>query len=358
MIPILYESTETTFEHNGLGRLYDCARCEVTEERNGIYECEFDYPIDGTNIDLIIPGRIIMVEHDDTGDLQPFDIYAYSHPINGVITFKARHVSYRLNYVCINVEISISSLQSMMDLLNGEWSTYYQPEGTGFIFNTNKTGNGYMSSTGTPVPRTIRQVLGGIEGSILDTYGGEYEFDRFIVNLWDSRGQDREFTVRYGVNLTDYSEEMDYGGSYNAVVAYWEKEGDGRVSGRVTNNLPSFDGRVDCVPLDLSNKWENKPSSEILTAAAQSWLSSKQPNLPSQSIKVNFIRLADTEEYAEFASLQTCRLCDRIKVVFPRYGIEGMYKIVKVVWDVLQERYTEMELGNLSISLAEALGIK
>ncbi len=39
MIPIIYESSETDFISNGLGRLRDCMSCEVTEERNGIYEC-------------------------------------------------------------------------------------------------------------------------------------------------------------------------------------------------------------------------------------------------------------------------------------------------------------------------------
>ncbi|MDO4527437.1 MAG: hypothetical protein Q4C03_01470, partial [bacterium] len=77
MIPILYEASEREFTSNGLGRLRDCTRCEVTEERNGVYECEFDFPVDGNHFDLIIPGRIILVTHDDTGDTQPFDIYAY-----------------------------------------------------------------------------------------------------------------------------------------------------------------------------------------------------------------------------------------------------------------------------------------
>ena len=88
MIPILYEKSEIDFNSNGLGRLRDCIRCEVTEERNGIYECEFEYPINGLHYKDIILGRIIAVEHDESGNVQPFDIYAYSKPINGVVTFK------------------------------------------------------------------------------------------------------------------------------------------------------------------------------------------------------------------------------------------------------------------------------
>ena len=61
MIPILYDKTETAFISNGLGRLRDCISCIVSEERNGIYECDFEYPVDGANYNLIQVGRIIGV---------------------------------------------------------------------------------------------------------------------------------------------------------------------------------------------------------------------------------------------------------------------------------------------------------
>ena len=74
MIPILYDKTETAFTSNGLGRLYDCISCTVTEERNGIYECDFEYPVTGANYEKIIIGRIVGVTHEDSNDIQPFDI--------------------------------------------------------------------------------------------------------------------------------------------------------------------------------------------------------------------------------------------------------------------------------------------
>ena len=95
MIPILYDSTETTFASNGLGRLRDCIECIVTEERNGIYECDFSYPVGGQNYDLIQLGRIIACEHDDTDDVQPFDIISCTKPIEGIVSFHAVHISYR-----------------------------------------------------------------------------------------------------------------------------------------------------------------------------------------------------------------------------------------------------------------------
>ena len=100
MIPILFESNESTFTSNGVCRLVDCVSCEVTEERNGVYECEFTYPITGRNYDKIKEGMIIYTTHDESGEPQPFDIYKRSVPIDGVVTFNAAHISYRLrNYI-------------------------------------------------------------------------------------------------------------------------------------------------------------------------------------------------------------------------------------------------------------------
>ena len=87
MIPILYESNETQFTSNGIGPLSDALECTVTEERNGEYICELVYPVDGKRFDDIQEGRIIGVWHDDNHDIQPFDIYGRSAPIDGQVTF-------------------------------------------------------------------------------------------------------------------------------------------------------------------------------------------------------------------------------------------------------------------------------
>ena len=86
-------------------------------------------------------------------------------------------------------------------------------------------------------------------------------------------------------------------------------------------------------------------------------MNSTDPMIPSQNIHVEFVRIQDSPEYAGFASLLQCGLCDTINVVFPNYNTQSRFKIVKTVWDVLSDRYESMELGDLSVTLAEALGI-
>ena len=354
MIPILYEKDETLFANNGLGRLRDCISCKVTEERNGIYECDFEYPMDAEDFGEIQVGRIIGVTHDDAGDLQPFDIVSYSKPINGLVTFHAVHISYRQSYLTASGS-NVNSLADAFTLF--ENAEPYNP----FSYESDFSSSAYFAAA-DGVPRSVRQMMGGIEGSILDSYGGEYEFDRFRVILHKNRGTHRNFTIRYGVNMLDYQDDADYSGTYSSCIPYWTGDngngGQTVVKGnRVDAPFVTYNGRNDCVPLDLTDKFETMPTAAQLETMALNYMQSNQTSLPQQTIKVDFIRLQDFEEYADFRDLLQCNLCDTINVAFPRYGMQGTFKIVKTVFDVLRGKYVEMELGQLSTTLAQALGI-
>lgn len=354
MIPILYESNETAFASNGLGRLRDCITCTVTEERNGIYECDFEYPIDGANYDKIQPGRIIAVRHDDSNDVQPFDIVSYSKPIDGVVTFHAVHISYRLRgYVVYGTNIN-----TLADAF-----TYIKANATPsnpFTYEADFTSTAYMGAMdGTP--RSVRSMLGGVQGSILDSYGGEFEFDRFRVILHRNRGTLRDFSIRYGVNLLDYQEDTDYSETFNAAVPYWVGSDGVKdilvVGTKAIGSSATYTGRQICAALDLSDKFESKPTKTQLKNAALNYITNNQTVVPQQTISVDFVRLQDLGEYENLKALLECNLCDSINVIFPKYNMQGRYKIVKTVFDVIRGKYEKLELGALSTTLADALGI-
>jgi len=348
MIPILYEKTETAFVNNGLGRLRDCISAVVTEERNGIFELDFEYPTTGANFELIQVGRIVAVTHDDTSDVEPFDIVSYTRPINGVVTFHCTHISYRLSY-CTVTGSNINSLADAFTLFGTA-----EPS-MPFTFQTDKTSSGYMAAAdGTP--RTVRELMGGVEGSVLDAYGGEYAFNNWNVYLYAARGQFRDFTIRYGVNMLNYDEEYDSSGTFSSVIPYWTDGNETVVGDRVDGTGATITGRGECVPLDLSDKFESKPTKAQVETEAAAYLNTNNTTVPKQTIKIEFVRLQDMG-FDWLGNLLTCELCDTIKVIFPDYNASGNYKIVKIVWDVLADRFESMELGELSTTLAEALGI-
>ena len=348
MIPILYESTETAFNSNGLGRLRDCISAVVTEERNSIYELDFEYPVTASDFNDIRIGRIVGVTHDESDDIQPFDIVSFTRPINGVVTFHCTHISYRQSYLTVTGS-NINSLADAFTLLGT--SQPYNP----FSYQTDKTSTGYLASA-DGVPKTVRSMLGGVEGSILDAYGGEYEWNKWTVILHSARGQLRNFTVRYGVNMLDYNEEYDSQGTYSSCIPYWTDGTETVVGDKQDSTGSTVTGRGECVPLDVSDKFEEKPTKEQVETMGLSLMASQNPMIPSQNIHVEFVRLQDMG-YEGLENLYNCKLCDSIKVVFPFYNTTGTFKIVKTVWNVLSDRYESMELGDLSMTLAEALGI-
>ena len=348
MIPILFDKTETAFTSNGIGRLRDCISCIVTEERNGIYECDFEYPMDGANYELIQVGRIVGVRHDESSDIQPFDIVSFTKPIDGVVTFHCVHISYRQTRLTVTAT-NINSLTDAFTALGNAVPT------NPFSYTTDKTSSGYLSSA-DGIPHSVREILGGMQGSILDIYGGEYEWDKWQVKLHSSRGQQRDFSIRYGVNMLEYNDELDSSSCYSSCIPYWT-DGENTVIGSMQTNGVTPTGRGECVPLDVSDRFESQPTQAQVEAEGLSYMQNNNTANPSQNIKVSFVRLQDMGEFADYQNLLQCKLCDTINVIFPDYNTDSNFKIVKTVWNVLTGKYDEMELGDLSVSLAEALGV-
>lgn len=348
MIPIIYSATENSFTSNGLFRLVDCISCEVTEERNGIYEVEFKYPTTGAHYEDIEEGQIIYTTHDESGVPQPFDIYKRSVPIDGIVTFNACHISYRLR----NIILHPFTAASCADTFAAIPSNTVVP--CPFTFWTDKT---VVSEYTLALPRSVREVLGGTQGSILDVYGtGEYEFDKFAVKFYLHRGHDSNVSIRYGKNLISITDETDAGDVYNAVVPYWEGT-DGTlvtVAGYVVTASDYHEGDpVVPVVLDLSAQFEEAPTVEELEAVAQSKIDADDVRKGTRTIKVDFVQLWQTEEYKDIAPLEHLALCDTVEVV---YGdVKTYQRINKVVYDSLLERYSSMELGVSTQTLAEAM---
>lgn len=365
MIPILYEKNETSFTSNGICRLHDCLSVKVTEERNGVYECDFDFPVTGNHYDEIQLGRIIAVTHDDTGDIQPFDIMGFTKPINGIVTFHAVHVSYRMNSLTLEPYMHINwkntwTISELSTFLTSVYQLEAQGNKFSFDLSSSSSGSRYMEICDDMSPKYLRSFLGGVEGSVLDTFHGEYLFDKFTVYLKPARGVQRDFTIRYGVNMTGYTDESDGTGTANGVIGYWKGQENGVdvvAYGKRLTTLQTITGRDMWKIYDYSSKFSAKPDYTTLQNTAEADLRSEHGNLPSQTIQVSFVNLKDSDEYAQYQLLMQCQLCDTIKVIFPDYNTYANMKIVKVVYDVLKDRYESMELGDLSTTLSQALGV-
>lgn len=348
MIPILYDQSEKSFTSGGLGFLAECKSCQVSEERNGIFECQFVYPITGSKYDLIQERMIILATHDDTGIPQPFDIYARSAPIDGLVTFYAHHISYRLS----NGVVMPFTAESCADAMAKIQANLITDTDDDFTFWTDKTTSGDYAKT---VPSLVRPTLGGEEGSILDVYGrGDFEFDKFDVRLYQNKGRDTDVEIRYGKNLKNIEHKIDRSNAYNAIVPFWLNEETGTLVTLPEGFVSYDDGTayIVAIPFSMNEYFETQPTEAELRTQAQNLLDSSDAWVPDEGFSVDFVQLWQTEEYEQYAPLQRVNLCDTVRVYYPELGVNAVReRVVKTVYNTLLDRYDEITLNELPTTL-------
>lgn len=357
----LFESTERTFNTNGIGPLPDAISSKVTEETNSVYELEMTYPITGMNYSELTFRRLIYAKPNPYANRQPFRIYSLSKPLDGIVTINARHISYDLSdytaspFSAISIMSAFTNLRAAVDV-----------EDFPFDFWTDKETAADMA---TNIPLSVRSILGGIEGSILDTYRGEYEFDGFTVKLWNNRGEDRGVSIRYGKNLTSLKQDENCSNVFTAVRPFWyleDRSNDPEVpdinSGFVElpEKIIMVDQEADYIkilPLDFSSDIKEKPTVEELREAATAYIEEHDIGTPEVSLDVSFVNLSDADEYKDLALLEMVKLCDTVDVVFPKLGVNVSAKVNKTVYNVLSGRYESISLGTSKADLARTISI-
>ena len=347
MIPILFEPSERDFKSQGLGALSDAISCTVTEERNGAYELEMQYPKGGIHFEEIKDRCIIYAIPSPYRVAQPFRIYRITRPMNGIVIIYAQHISYDLNGVPLN-PFSAGNVSEAMLGLQGN-AAVDNP----FTFWTDKATIANFSVT---VPSTTRSVLGGQTGSILDAYGGEYEWDGFVVKLHGERGQDNGVVIRYGKNLTDIEQDRNISNVATGIYPYWTGGEDNLVtcSPKVVPAPGTYDF-IRVVPVDFSEDFEEAPTPGQLQERAEGYVIANKIGVPIVKIKASFVQLEQSEEYKGLSLLERCDLCDTVTIQFEELGIDVKAEIVQIETDVLLERYNSVEIGDARSNIADTI---
>ena len=345
MIPILYEQTENTFTSNGIGRLADAISCEVNEELNGLYELALTYPITGQYAEELTVRRIILAKPNQVSNPQPFRIYKVTKQLKRIVV-NAQHISYDLNGFPVAPFTATGVVPALQGLVTHSMLTNPFSVWTD-ISNT-------TSQYTQLIPASFRQRLGGVQGSILDTFLGEFEWDVFTVKLHLHRGSDRGVTIRYGKNLTDFENERSTEDFYTGCLAYWEKE-DEVVNGEIQYITNHSDYPAEKIfTLDASSDFDDAPTVEQLNNRATQYITNNNLGLPfKDNLKINFIQLWQTEEYKSVAPLERVSLGDTVHVLYLDFNVS--MKVISYAFDSLSERYLQMELGTKKASLASTI---
>lgn len=347
MKPILFPSTATEFKTQGLGVLTDAISCTVTEERNGAFELTMQYPDTGVHFDEITDRCIIYAIPSPYRAPQPFRIYRITRPMDGIIMVYAQHITYDLSGVPLNPFTAINAPDALSKLsLNAAVDSP-------FTFWTDKAT---VASFAVSTPSSTRSVLGGSSGSILDVYGGEYEWDGFTVRLYGHRGYDNGVVISYGKNLTDIEQDRNISNVATGIYPYWTNAEGALVTcdPKIVNAPGTYDfTRV--VPVDFSNDFETQPTPAQLKARAEKYVEDNKIGIPKTSITASFVQLEQFPEYEDLALLEKCDLCDTVTIRYPQLGVEAKAEIVKIETDVLLGRYNSVEIGDVRTNIADTI---
>lgn len=345
MSMILFPSGATTFETQGLGSIIDAISCNVHEVLNGEYELEMQYPITGLQYNNLQNRRIIYSKHDPYSDPQPFRIYRITRPMNGIISIYARHVSYDLAGIPVGVFDANNAQSAMQGLKNN--SLVANP----FLFETTMPT---VANFSCQYPQPCRNLLGGQEGSILDVYGGEYEWDEWTVHLQSRRGLDNGVRITYGKNLIDIEQDENIANMKTGIVPYWINSENGEViySSPQIIQAPGEFNFSSVVPVDFGDKFESQPTPEQLADAGQQYVTNNKIGVPTVSIDLSFAQLEQYSLYESTEALERVRIGDTVHVFFAQLGINVSSRIVETNYDPILNRYNSVSVGSVRANIA------
>lgn len=360
--PILYKANETNFEHLGVSVLSDASKCRVSRERNGIYILEFDYPANGKDVDKIKEGMYIKSDAGYRTKNQRFEVSKITKTQNEFKIY-CQHISQvKTTMNAIRPDITVTSVSAMGalrawrdNLLDSREEFFVQSDISTLNSTTWKVEN----------IENARDALGGKAGSILDVWGGEYEFDNLNITLHKSMGIDNPTIIAYGKNLLDLEQEQSILETYTSVFPFKKYTDDNNREQLITlpeilldsTHLNKFTHRR-ILKVDFSSD-ENLKTVEQLRSKAKRYIKSNNVGVPKTNLKINYQDLSKVEGIFDTPALEQIDLCDRLKVYYDELGIlNENAKVVKVIWDVILEENHEIEVGDSRSSFVDSTSAK
>lgn len=360
--PILYKANETNFEHLGVSVLSDASKCHVSREKNGIYILEFDYPVNGKDVDKIKEGMYIKSDAGYRTKNQRFVVSKITKTQNEFKIY-CQHISQvKTTMNAIRPDITLTNVSAMGALT--AWRDNLLDSREEFFVQSDI---GTLNSTTWKVENieNARDALGGKAGSILDVWGGEYEFDNLNITLHKSMGIDNPTIIAYGKNLLDLEQEQSILETYTSVFPFKKYTDDNNREQLITlpeilldsTHLNKFTHRR-ILKVDFSSD-ENLKTVEQLRSKAKSYIKNNNVGVPKTNLKINYQDLSKVEGVFDNPALEQIDLCDRLKVYYSELGIlNENAKVVKVIWDVILEENHEIEVGDGRSSFTDSTSAK
>lgn len=345
MIPRLHRSDATKFDTLGYGALTHTISCTVTEELGVAPTLELSVLMDDPIFVNVEVGNIITTIPNKRDNIQAFIIEEISKPIDGVVTIYATHIAQHRGKLIPVAPFTAANLDEALSKMVSE-----SMESNPFTLVRDSGKNNVVATMSQTVPHSFRELMGGVEGSVLDTYRGEWAYDNFVCTLYNKRGRDNGAKVMYGRNMSDFNldELFNWDNSVTGVIGYWVNSEDGTT---VIGDI-QYSEYADLYPynktvcMDFSDKWETAPSKADLNTYALTWINGK--GLIGASVDVAYQHV-NVEGGADVG------IGDIVHIFNGAYNFEMESRIVGLEFDVLSEEYTNVTIGDMKTTLNEAI---
>ena len=368
MRPILFNKNETAFDTYGLGEL-NVTKGTVTRERNGNYTLYAEIPVNDPATATLEKEMKLKADAGLRTKNQTFEISRIVKDSSNIVKIYGQHISHKLEYMVLrNATAFAGSAYSALAIWKGVligdlrfdvWSDI-QTTGKG-VFDISKMEN-------------ARQALGGVEGSILDIYGGEYEFDNMTVRLHKQLGRTAPTVLEYGRNILSAELDETIESAYTSVLpfaTYTPDKPEGDTSDNqpdpVTVTLPEnyvdskykalyAHRRIKVVDFSSEFKSDSKskdiPTPDKLRKLATDYMERNAIGKPKINIKIEYADLARTLDYADNGWIEELELCDIVPIYYPQIGLtDETLKITTITYDFVNERNESVEFGDIGTNV-------
>ena len=368
MRPILFNKNEQSFDTYGLGEL-NVTKGTVTRERNGNYTLYAEIPVNDQAVAILQKEMKLKADAGLRTKNQTFEISRIVKDSSNIVKIYGQHISHKLEYMVLrNATAFNGSAFSALSIWRGAligdltfdvWSDI-QTTGKG-VFDISKMEN-------------ARLALGGVEGSILDIYGGEYEFDNMTVRLHKQLGRTAPTVLEYGRNILSAESDETIESSYTSVLPFAtytpdKPEGDTSDSqpDPVTVTLPEnyvdskykalyAHRRIKVVDFSSEFKSDSKnkdiPTPDKLRKIANDYMERNAIGKPKINIKIEYADLAKTLDYADNGWIEELELCDIVPIYYPQIGLtDETAKVTTVTYDFVNERNESVEFGDIGTNV-------
>lgn len=378
MIPKLFDGVGVNNNYimgSYIGPLKYCKKCQVKEERNGEYTLELETIVNDPITSRLISQRVIQAKPNPHDPLQYFEVQSTEKSIDGIIKASAKHIrNFAFQFVSKGEQYFSDIVGSYTGTPAQIWNYLFND---GYIINyasaascpysfSSDINTAKKITLGLNEPQLLGSILGGKEGSMLDLFHGEYKYNNYNISYLNSRGQNTNYKIKYGKNISTakqsenclmaYSHIMPYGvvAVENSIHQYYNLCADliEISNNECTSKKVYFLDCTDAVrDLKIDPSQSGQQSYVIARAAMTSY--ARQYAAANDIGKVNVSISVDVR--SELDAMKSLALCDTVKVELDTLGITTTGKIVSATYDSLLERWDKLVVGTIPLSLSDII---